>query len=259
MGTVSVMRVSAFVLTFLSINLTAKEKPVKIEKIESRANIFKDELKGDIPSYWKKDLAWPSESEINLRQIPLNDVTVQYPVRSTMEWLTTILRSEWVPQESKINVIPLKAGVQGNEKIPYDSVRLRYRAGDYLIQVSSDSRDIVIIMKSINVASIKKDVFEAEEANRFANETVAIFFNEADQIPKTCDWKIRKINKSVEGVINNVPMAWWQSVNWSTDGSIIMFSIQKLDPNNPRRPYLIPNWFSSQNEKPKAKRLVTKS
>jgi hypothetical protein len=236
----------------------AQEAPVKMEKIYGEKTLVKESASGDIPSYCKNDILWPPEHDIMARKIDLNDDNVKYPIRSTMDWIKRILRPEWIPGESQADIYALRAGKQGVDMIPYDALRMRYRAGDYVIQIASNSREISLVVGPYYSNNPSNRKLEIEDAKLLVNKMIFKFFNNADLILKTCNWSVKNRLSAVEGTPTKWAYDWWEDVRWWTDGDTVFFTMQKYDHERPTLPSLKADWFSPEKAGTKHRRLATK-
>jgi len=250
------------ILLFVQIpsTLRAQDTSIKIYKNFNENPRPLDSFSSSIPHHLIKNILWPSEEEINFRKFSLNEKTVQYPLHSTKKWLKTILHSAWIPEESQIEILALRAGKNGSEMVTFDSVIMRFRTDDHCIQITSDSRDMVFVIRAINSYNTlnNKSNNDIENINKYINEMINKFFNASEKIIKTCNWKSTSSGHGFEGFITNYPTTWWGSIGWWTDGATTVFTLQKLDQNHPRPPVFEPNWFSPQPKQNIHKRLVTR-
>lgn len=221
--------------------LAAQEAPVRIEMVPIGRKMVHEESVKDLPPHWAGGLVWPSEEFIRSNQVSLSNPGVQHAIKLTSQWLRTVLLPKWLPGDT-VEVLPIQSDV-GKE----DTIRMRYRADDHVIQISSTSFTLRVAIAPY-VDSTNASVLTPESAREYVADSLRVFFQGSDKILSTCGWQIEKSKTGYSGIIKRSPDAWWDGVTWWTNGDITLISMPKIDPTSATLPSSDPEWFSAHKK-----------
>lgn len=210
----------------------------KFGSVPNSKKLINEDSLVDVVPFKKYSLIWPSDELIKLKRIPNERKEVQEAITDTMFWLKTVMRSELVPNETEIDILPLESGLNN-----LDVIRFRYSIGEYIIQVSSTAATIAIVIGFID--KIEKKDYNTTTIKPFINKYINIFFNSSEKIFEKSSWKVNKNLAGFEGRALSFPLDWWQTVSWWTNGEIVLFSVRKASSSNPRLKVTDAQWFSS--------------
>lgn len=244
------MRSSMFALCNLylllgAIVMTANEsggKQIKVQKIPNDYAVLAESVVGDLHAFKKASFAWPAESTINAQSVDHSRKAVQDACKSTLHWLSAVLHSDFVPQESELQLFPLKSQVQA-----HDVVRLRYKTDDYMMQVMSTSSGITVIIKDVSEEAPGKPI-DIGQAKTYVRQCIDRFLNEADHVKSVSMKNVHMTKHGVEGLPEVEPETcnyWWGLVSWWTDGNTVLFSTGKAD-GSAVEPTLKKDWLSGE-------------
>lgn len=228
-------------------SLTPQVKPMLPEKVSDLFILIENKEMEGLHPYWKGILTWPSPNEIKSRQVNkgavlpkegVDEKLVTKAIDSTMEWLGRVLKPEWVPEKSEIDILALTSDIEGS-----DSVRLQYRMGDYTVQVASIHPTIWIAVK--NNKKETPSHFSIEQAKKHAQEIMGLFVQVDEKMMQKQFTNLQPLGKGFFSFQSNKPENWnWRGMmSWWTDGNVFLIYTNKSFGNG-RMPGDLPKWFS---------------
>lgn len=218
------------------------KKAKKVKKLSHDYVLLNKSVVEDLHSFKKSAVVWPTQAAINAKKADRSSKGVQQALQSTLQWLQTVLRSEFVPDESDVELIPLKSDVQG-----HDVVRLRYKTASYAVQIMSTSSGITVVIKDDDRKVHGKPI-DVEQAKIYIRDCIDKFFNEADRIKSISLTNVQKKRNGIAGLPDVKPETcgyWWGLMSWWTDGQTVLFSTGKAD-GRAEEPNLKKEWFSEK-------------
>lgn len=204
----------------------------------------------DLPVFTRAEVTWPGSARIQAVQISLGDARVSEAVSSTRRWLRTILQPQWIPSEAFLELFALRGDVDGN-----DAIRCRYKAERFIIQLTSTSSGITVIIHDRDTPTLNRRVTE-EEARQIVGDRIARFVQEAAKVEKNAFVHIYRANFGFRGnsdFASADSLYWWGLVHWWTDGRDVIMRFGKAD-GGPLLPSLRPDWFSFSPDLPKVRK-----
>lgn len=203
-------------------------------------------------------------------------VSVKHAVGNTEYWVNKIIKPEWIPERITKFILPLKESYltdiirprkeDSEHGILCDAIWLRYEIKDrYYIQIISTSQDVIVFIKPCIKERVKKPDDE-HGIKTFIKENIEAFLLESDKVkeifdmPKkgTIGWrgtpnyeKVLAVEKGIKENETKKGVSYlWSTINWWTDGEIVMFKILKDDTFEGEKgidlpTHLCKHWFSS--------------
>lgn len=224
--------------------LQAGEIKPEIQKVPDEYRCVPSSVGEVLHPFTSAHVMWPDAQEIGRRRADSSEKPVREAVDSTVTWLKRILREEWIPDISSLDILALKSDVQG-----HDAVRFRYRVEGVVIEVASTvSRMTIVIQPGDN--EIRRSSLQEVGAKHYVSSVVDEFLQKADEVKRGAFRKVKKTKSGFTGsviVTEDTGIYWCDFVAWWTDGRTVVFSIDKADGGawipTPRK-----HWFSKSEE-----------
>jgi len=213
---------------------------IKTERLPDNYQIMFASEPTNFPSGFVECVAWPDANRIKRGRIENNNPAVSNAIANTVKWLQTILKPQWVPDESSLDVFAFKADTEG-----IDAIRFRYKIDGVIIQIRSTASTISVIITD-DKQNLKQ--FSEEEAKLYVTEKIERFLNNSEKIKNISLNKITRDKACVRGYADVKPESlnyWWGLMSWWTDGNSVLFSTGKAD-GGPLAPTLKKHWFSPE-------------
>jgi len=208
----------------------------KTEKVVHYYKMAEEDAMSDLLPGYVQMMTWPSESHLFEARVDPSSPQVKNALDSTKEWVSRVLRPEWLPNYEKIEIFPLRHGFDG-----WDVIRFRYRVGEYVFQIASLSYSIWISVARYD-RELKDAPLNLDNGMQYFMKTAPVFFQHSDQFGKRYSFKPVQKKKSVL-CINRESGRWWETINWWTDGNAVMILCDKDDPSLKNGSEESPDWF----------------
>ena len=223
---------------FLTIGCVYSEEKVVADKIPDDYVFIDAAIAEHFHPFKRSLVCWPDTRQIADSRTKINKDAAEEAIDSTMEWLSKMLRTEWVPEQSTIDFYPMSTYIQKK----CDAVYFRYRIKNYGFQVVSTYWSMNVIIKDLGSSHLP-DNLEVDMAKQYVSTTLDKFMQKSDQIKKTSMAKVTKTSNGVKGTFDTRLDCWYNLMGWWTDGNTVMLSTTKVD-EGPYIPGGKDVWFS---------------
>lgn len=200
--------------------------------------INEEKAKRELSEYGFQSMIWPKENEISKYKSEASEKQK----KECVEWISKILKKEWIPNDISSHLVPLQNWGKSNEhwkekKRKGDVFITNYKIENYIFFIVEGVNKIQISIKNINVeSSLSEDKyidFVLNNAEKFLNKII-LPDNENE-----IKWKKANKGSWIPQSELNSPALF---VHYFTDGKIIQFEITKsfegprlfYDPYEPR-------------------------
>lgn len=193
-----------------------------------------------LPPFLRDSVMWPKEDTIKLKQMDMKNRAVEEAIRSTVRWHRSVLQEQWVPEDIKERLLPLRGDIEG-----HDTIRVRYEKDGLQIQAAYTSGNMCILIKD-NHGQGKETM---DEKRLFLLDTLRKVFTHSDEIIETTYGNITEMtDKSADGnptIPNKNMNYWWGLCSLWTEGKVVRLTTGKADGGS-AEPVLIKDWFTEK-------------
>ncbi len=230
-------------LVITGYNVHAVEKKIVTKRLTKDYIFISNKKLKRFPVFWQDIVLWPTDKQISENKDMIDEKSVKQPIKSSIRWVKNILRQEWVPEYSNINIYPLKAYANGA-----DAIYFRYQINNYAIQIVQTSWCIFIIVKDRNKKASLGNT-NITEASKYVSEILDLFFQKSDKIKDISMTKVNKLGAGFCGkpAIKSASSSyWWGLMSWWTDGQTVLFGTGKQD-GGAWVPSITKEWFAKKS------------
>ena len=208
-----------------------------VNDFPEEVRFFAEETRKNLPKKMREFYAWPSKQELSTQQVTRGERVIRAREES-IQWIRKVLKPQFVPKDVNDRLIAL------NRNEGCDQTRLRYKFGDYAIQIRQINNSVTILVQQIGKEPLEKTSAKV----KLVSDMVERLFNFDDKIRKiSCPGAYATWHGLLKGAPNSRDIKdsgryWWEHVHWLTDGHTVFFSIPKLDVG-PVIPSRATDWF----------------
>jgi len=213
------------------------KKATLIQDIPKTFQMVKHENVMDLAPFTRAALIWPTEEIIKEQFV--RDESSKDEIESTLQWLKTVLRAEYIPLKDSLTVIPLKSHIE-----QCDVIRFRYQVNNCVFQITSTSSSFMIAIKDMNSKqAIKRQT--KEDVVVFVESNIQKYLNDSSEIKKHLSSEAKKTKggyRCFAEMGRNPLNSWHGLINWWSDGNVILYKMGKAD-GGALAPTLIKDWY----------------